>query len=104
MDSSVYSITNIGLALQVLKEKIAPELWSETALPVIAAPAWWMEQIRVELGAAEGMEPDMIHNCKVIRNDDIDQPVLVDHDGKVYPIIPAWQRAKAEDTEGGDAA
>ena len=28
---------------------------------------------------------------------------LIDHDGKRYPILPKWQRAKAADTEGGEA-
>jgi hypothetical protein len=31
------------------------------------------------------------------------EPWLVDHDGKMYPILPKWQRAKAADTEGGEA-
>ena len=30
--------------------------------------------------------------------------MTVDHDGKMYPILPKWMRAKeAADTEGGEA-
>ncbi len=30
--------------------------------------------------------------------------MLLDHDGKLYPILPQWLRAKsAADSEGGEA-
>lgn len=102
--SSVYAIANVSHALQALKEKIPPDQWGETPLPVIAAPGWWMEEIRQELGVAVGFEPGEIHGCHVTRQDNINEPCLIDHDGKVYPILPQWLRAKnaAADSEGGE--
>lgn len=29
--------------------------------------------------------------------------MLIDHDGKMYPILPKWQRAKSVAAEGGEA-
>jgi len=102
--SATYAIANVQHALQALKEKIPPDQWSETPLPVIAAPGWWMEEVRKELGVEVGFEPGEIHGCHVTRQDNINEPVLIDHDGKVYPILPAWLRAKeaAADSEGGE--
>lgn len=101
--SNAHAVFNVGAALQILKEQIDPDKWSETPLPVIAAPKWWLDELCTELGAGEGMEPDLIHNCKVLRNDELEEPMLIDHDGKMYPVLPKWQRAKTEDTEGGEA-
>lgn len=99
--SNAHAVFNVGAALQILKEQIDPDKWCDTPLPVIAAPHWWLEELRLELGADEGMEPDTIYNCKVVRNDELKEPMLIDHDGKMYPVLPKWQRAKSEDTEGG---
>lgn len=104
MTTAVYSIANVQHALQALKEQIAPEKWAETPLPIIAAPSWWMEEVRTELGVEAGFEPGEIHGCHVTRNDNVTEPMLIDHDGKIYPILPKWLRAKrveADDTEGG---
>lgn len=101
--STTYAIANVQHSLQALKELIPPEKWSETLLPIIAAPGWWMEELRKEMGVEEGFEPESIHGCSVMRNDEVTEPWLVDHDGKMYPILPKWQRAKAADTEGGEA-
>lgn len=104
MSAVIYTIGNVQHALQALKEQIAPEKWSETPLPVIAAPGWWLEEVRKEMNVEAGFEPDSIHGCHVTRNDDITEPLLVDHDGKTYPILPKWLRAKhvaSDDTEGG---
>ena len=102
--SATYAIANVQHALQALKEKIPPDQWGETPLPVIAAPGWWMEEVRQEMGVAPGFEPGEIHGCHVTRQDSVPEPVLIDHDGKVYPILPAWLRAKATaDSEGGEA-
>lgn len=92
--SATYAIANVQHALQALKDRIPPEQWSETPLPVIAAPGWWMEEVRRELGVEAGFEPGEIHGCHVTRKDDVHEPVLIDHDGKVYPILPQWLRAK----------
>lgn len=101
--SATFAIANVQHSLQALKELISPERWSETPLPVIVAPGWWMEEVRKELGMQEGYEPDSIHGCYVTRNDNANEPMLVDHDGKTYPILPKWMRAKqVEDTEGGE--
>lgn len=101
--TTVYAIANVQHALQALKELIAPERWADTPLPVIAAPGWWMEQLRQEMNVEEGFEPGEIHGCTVLRKDELTEPMLIDHDGKMYPILPKWQRAKAADTEGGEA-
>ena len=101
--TTVYSIANVQHALQALKEKIEPHLWAETPLPVIAAPGWWMEEIRKEMNVEEGFEPGEIHGCTVLRKDELNEPFLIDHDGKMYPVLPQWMRAKqSADTEGGD--
>ena len=101
--STIFAIHNVQHALQALKEQISPEKWGETPLPVIAAPGWFMEQVRTELGGEPGLEVAEIHGCAVTRKDEIDEPWLIDHDGKMYPILPQWARAKAADTEGGAA-
>jgi hypothetical protein len=101
--SVTYAIANVQHALQALKERIPPERWAETPLPVITAPGWWLEQVRKELGVEEGFEPGEIHGCHVTRMDTVSEPMLVDHDGKVYPVLPQWMRAKAAaETEGGE--
>jgi hypothetical protein len=101
--TTVYAIHNVQHALQALKELIAPDRWADTPLPVIAAPGWWMEELRKEMNVDEGFEPGEIHGCTVLRKDELTEPMLIDHDGKMYPILPKWQRAKAADTEGGEA-
>lgn len=101
---SVYSVANIQHALQALKEQIEPHKWAETPLPVIVAPGWFLEQVREEMGVEEGFEPGEIHGCHVTRMDTVKEPYLLDHDGKMYAILPKWLRAKeAADTEGGEA-
>lgn len=106
MTTAVYAIANVQHALQALKEKIPAHQWSDTPLPVIAAPSWWLEEARQELGVAAGHEVAEIHGCTVTRMDTISEPLLVDHDGKVYPILPAWLRAKQAadgvESEGGE--
>ena len=100
--STVFAIANVQHSLQALKEKIPPNQWCDTPLPVIAAPGWWLEDIRKELGVEYGYEPGEIHGCAVLRRDDLPEPMLIDHDGKKYPVLPAWMRAKqAADIEGG---
>lgn len=102
--STVFAIGNVQHALQALKELIAPEKWSETPLPVIAAPGWWLEEVRKEMNVEEGFEPGEIHGCHVTRMDELDEPMLIDHDGKFYSVLPQWQRAsKAAHAEGGEA-
>lgn len=104
MSTTVFTIANVQHALQALKERIEPHKWAETPLPVIVAPGWWLEEVRKDLGVEEGFEPGEIHGCHVTRNDDMKEPMLLDWDGKLYPIQPAWMRAKeAADTEGGEA-
>ena len=104
--TTVYSIANVQHALQALKEKIEPHKWAETPLPVIVAPGWWMEEVRKEMNVEEGFEPGEIHGCHVTRNDNVKEPYLLDHDGKMYAILPKWlraaERAATDDTEGGD--
>lgn len=97
--SATYTIANVQHTLQVLKERIPPNKWVETPLPVIAAPQRWLEAARAELGAPEDTELCEIHGCAVIRQDHLPEPVLIDHDGRVYPITPAWSQAQ-EATKG----
>jgi hypothetical protein len=91
--SATYAIANVQHALQALKEKIPSDQWGETPLPVIAAPGWWMEEVRKEMGVAPGFEPGEIHGCHVTRMDTLAEPMLLDHDGKMYAILPQWLRA-----------
>jgi len=103
MTASIYAIANVQHALQALKEKIPAAQWSDTPLPIIAAPSWWLEEMRVELGLAEGTRVGEIHACSVTKVETISEPCLIDHDGKVYPILPQWMRAKQASAEGGAA-
>jgi hypothetical protein len=104
--SSAFAIGNIQHALQALKEKIPPHEWADTPLPVIVAPGWWLEDVRKDLGVEEGHEPAEIHGCNVMREDTLNEPMLLDWDGKLYPVLPAWMRAsksakrEAEDGSG----
>jgi hypothetical protein len=98
--STTHAIANVQHSLMTLKEMIPPEKWSETPLPVIAAPAWWLDEVRKDMGLADGTIAE-IHGCAVTQVDALTEPKLIDHDGKTYSILPQWQRAKAEDTEGG---
>ena len=102
--SATYAIANVQHALQALKEKSPPEKWSEAPLPVSAAPGGWMEEVRKELGVEPGFEPGEIHGCYVSRVDTVTEPMLVDHDGRMYAILPQWLRASQsakEEVEGG---
>lgn len=102
--STVHAIANVSHALMALKEKIPPNQWSETPLPVIVAPGWWMNQVRTDLGGDPELELAEVHGCAVIRRDELTEPMLLDHDGRMYAILPQWMRAKqAADTEGGEA-
>lgn len=86
--SQVRTIAIIAERLQELKAKIPPDMWSDTPLPVIAAPKWWLDEVAAEFGAADGEVPGKIHDCEVVRRDTIEEPCLIDHDGKVYRIMP----------------
>ena len=91
--SSTFAIANVQHALQALKEKVPPHKWADTPLPVIAAPGWWMEEVRKDLGGEPGLEVHEIHGCTVMRQDNLNEPMLIDWDGKIYPLLPAWMRA-----------
>lgn len=95
MTTAIYTIANVQHALQALKEQIAPEMWCETPLPVIVAPSWWMDEVSKEMNVEAGFEPGEIHGCHVTRNDNVTEPYLLDHDGKMYPILPQWMRASS---------
>ena len=100
--SATFTIANVQHSLMALKEKIAPDQWGDTPLPVIVGPSWWMADVANELGAPPGTELAEIHSCSVIRNDDMTEPMLLDYDGKLYPLLPQWMRAKKAEAEGGD--
>ena len=102
--SATFTIANVQHSLMALKEKIAPEKWGETPLPVIAGPGWWMEEVRKDLGGSEDLELAEIHSCAVMRNDNLTEPMLIDHDGKMYPLLPQWMRAKKVAEEEGGAS
>lgn len=85
--SQVVTIAIIAERLQQLKARISPDKWADTPLPVIAAPKWWLDAIVKEFGGEEGDEPGQIHGCSVVRRDTLDEPVLIDHDGKTYKIL-----------------
>ena len=103
MTTALYSIANVQHALMALKEKIDPEKWSETPLPVIVAPSWWLEEVRKEMNVEEGFEPGEIHGCHVTRNDNLPEPMLLDHDGRMYSVLPKWLRAANNPTTEGDS-
>jgi hypothetical protein len=92
--STAFTVANIQYLLTGLKEKIEPSKWSSTPLPVIFAPTEWLEQVRTDLGMEEGLEPAEIYGCAVIKKDELAEPMLVDHDGKIYPILSDWVKEK----------
>lgn len=92
--STSYALANIQHSLQALKELIPPGQWSSTPLPVIAAPGWWISDLCAEMGVDAGCEVASVYECAVIRSEDVTEPWLIDHDGKKYPVLPKWQRAR----------
>lgn len=89
----LHDLATIAHMLQFLKEKISPSQWSETPLPVIAAPRTWMLELARSMGATyedADAVPDTIHGCSVVEKNELERPVLIDHDGKVYPIQIGW--------------
>ena len=94
MTSTTYAVANVRHALMALKEKIEPSLWNETPLPVIVAPGWWLADLCREMNVEPGDGIHSIHDCRVMESDHLTEPMLLDHDGKLYPILPAWMRAK----------
>ena len=89
------TVSNILITLQALQETVPPNEWADTPLPVIVGPASWMEEVRRELGVEPGVVLDSIHGCTVIEKNEVSEPMLLTHDGKLYPVLPAWMRAKA---------
>ncbi len=58
--------------------------------PIIAAPQSWLDQLYVHFGPDDG-EPvvvDQVHGVKVVLQADLDEPCLIDADGKVYRVHP----------------
>lgn len=97
--STNYQIAAIQVAIHQLKDTISPELWEDTALPVVAAPGSWLRQVAIEHGQPEGDIPQYIHDCPVVQDDALDHPVLIAHDEKVYriPEMPAAGGEEAPD-------
>lgn len=94
--STTHNISAVLVTLQVLKENIPPNEWNKTPLPVIAAPKTWMDLVAREHGQnPEDVTLDEIHGCKLIRRDDLAEPILIDHDGRTYPVLLPWQRKPA---------
>lgn len=87
MSNTLYTLSQILLTLQELKERIHPAAWADTPLPIVAAPGSWIEQLAIDLGHP-GEIPESIHGCSVVRKDELPDPVLITHDGKVYRITP----------------
>lgn len=97
---SLNDVTTILHMLQYLKDKVPPQQWDETPLPVIAAPRWWMRQLAVEfcgdhMDDEHEIEPSRIHGCEIVCQDELDAPVMIDHDGRVYPIARGWAASTA---------
>ena len=88
------TVSNILITLQALQETVPPSEWADTPLPVIAGPASWMEEVRRDLGVEPGVVLDSIHGCPVLENNALTEPTLITHDGKMYPALPGWMRAK----------
>lgn len=76
----------IKLALQHFKDKIPHHEWSDTPLPVIAAPMSWLRGLAASMGQPDDILPAQIHGCSVVRKDEINEPVLITHDGKAYKV------------------
>jgi len=92
MSTAIQDIATIQHMLQYLKEKVSPEKWDATPLPIIAAPPIWLEKIAAEVGVAIG-EGNVIevHGCSVVTKPELQKAVLIDHDGKIYPIELDWK-------------
>ena len=65
----------------------------DTHEAILAAPAWFIEQVG-KLFEDKKQTPedvvDTIAECKLVPKDDIDEPFTIAHDGRLFPVLPAW--------------
>lgn len=90
------SLNNILRTVAHLKSK-SPETYDKEPA-VVAAPTWWIDLVSKMLAPVaasytdEATELDSVHGCKVIRRDDLPEPVTISAGGTTYPVLPAWAR------------
>lgn len=96
MSGVALSVSNVLIVLQHIKDQLPPSQWETTQMPVIAAPSWWITEV-IKLSGVEGADQlDEVHGCKVVPKQDIAEPMMVDHAGRVYTILPEWMRAAGQ--------
>lgn len=92
------SVSQIFLSLQIIKESIDATAWNDTPLPIIVSPQWWIDEVAKQAALAGDIAPDVvpagfeIHGCSVLLNEHAEEPLMITHDGKVYTVLPDWQR------------
>ena len=94
------SISNIQRTVAHL-EGTDPEYQTRPA--VVAAPKWFIDQAS-KLFEDQKETPDdvldQLAGCKLVVKDDIDEPFTIAHDGRLFPVLPAWaRRANAGQTQ-----
>lgn len=99
--SAPYETAAIIAIVDGLKAKVPEDDWPTTALPVIAAPRSWLERFAHESGGEPGDLPEKIYHCPVVEQNELDQPIVVTHDGKAYRV---WDALPAASIEPGERA
>lgn len=82
----VQQLAAIQVALQLFKDQIPHDQWEDTPLPIIAGPGAWLEAVHAFADGKPGEVVAELFGCKVTKVDEIDEPVLIRHDGKTYKI------------------
>lgn len=96
----VESVENVLVTLQHIKNSMSIQEQQTATLPIISAPQWWIDGITML--AAEQCPSDQvpdgfeIHGCPVVLSAVLPEPVMITHDGKVYPVLPEWQRTDSK--------
>lgn len=95
------------ISLQAIQQSLDPVTWADTPLPVIAAPQSFIDELAA---AAPPHDPATstyeLHGCQVVFEPNATEPVMIAHDGKVYPVLPEWLRTgkvAGAPAEGGAA-
>lgn len=82
----VEQLAAIQVALQLFKDQIPQAEWENTNLPIIAAPRAWLDDVAKFMQWEPGQTPGEMYNCQVVEEPNVEEPVLIRHDGKIYKI------------------
>lgn len=102
------AVSNVLITLQHIKENLPLEVMQTAPLPVIASPQWWIDEVAL-VAAKDALSDEVpagfeIHGCPVVLKSELDEPMMITHEGKCYPVLPQWQRDERAGVGRGDAA